>query len=185
VSVFEGQRGPLHLLHEVLPVFLVLVGRDEHHLQLVPVLGGLLERAVEVPEAGVELAARRVLATAEVEAEQGHSAGQRLHVHLGLLLAAAAAHQPLSQQTHQELRHLFSNNPLHKKKTDWCLFSSLRLWTTTTTSRLYLRRTCELEPGHRGVVTAALPADRSLLVAGDEERRRRGVEECAPLAAPC
>ncbi|KAG7253482.1 hypothetical protein CRUP_004240, partial [Coryphaenoides rupestris] len=96
------QRGPLHLLQKVLPVLLVLVGRDEHHLQLVPVLGGLLEFAVKLPEARVELAARRVLAAAEVEAEQGHSAAQRLHVHLGLL---AAADQPLSQQTHQELRH--------------------------------------------------------------------------------
>ena len=101
VPVFERQRGPLHLLQKVLPVLLVLVGRHEDHLQPVPVLGGLLEAAVELRQAGVELAARRVLAAAEVEADQRQPAAQRLHVHVGLL----GAHQPLPEQAHQELRH--------------------------------------------------------------------------------
>lgn len=101
VSVFKRQRRPLHLLQEVLPVFLVLIGRDEDDFQFVLVLGGGFEVAVEVRQAAVKLAARRVHAAAEVEADEREPAAQRVHVHLGFL----SGDEPLSEQTYQELRH--------------------------------------------------------------------------------
>lgn len=101
VSVFKRQCRPLHLLQEVLPVLLVLIGRDEDNFQFVLVLGGCFEVAVEVRQAAVKLAARRVHAAAEVEADEREPAAQRVHVHLGFL----SGDEPLSEQTYQELRH--------------------------------------------------------------------------------
>ena len=82
-------------------MFLVLVGRDEDDLQFILMFRGFLKFAVKLTQAGIELLARGVLAAAEVEPDQGQPAAQRLHVHLGLL----TVDQPLSEQTHQELRH--------------------------------------------------------------------------------
>lgn len=101
VSVFERQRGPRHLLQKVLPVFLVLIGRDEDDLQFVLVFRRLLEPAVELAQAAVELLARGVQAASEEEPDQGELGARRLHVHLGFL----AVDEPLPEQTHQELRH--------------------------------------------------------------------------------
>lgn len=82
-------------------MFLVLIGRDEDNFQFVLVLGGCFEVAVEVCQAAIELAARRVHAAAEVEADERDPAAQRVHVHLGFL----SGNEPLSEQTYQELGH--------------------------------------------------------------------------------
>lgn len=87
-------------------MFLVLVGRDEDDFQFVLVLGRLLEPAVKLAQAAVELLARRVQAAAEEEADQGELGAQRLHVHLGFL----AVDEPLPEHTQQELRHVGGPN---------------------------------------------------------------------------
>lgn len=82
-------------------MFLLLVGGDEDHLQLLPVLGALLEAAVELTQATVELLTWCVQAAAEKEPEQRHSGAQGANVHLGFL----TVDEPLPEQTLQELRH--------------------------------------------------------------------------------
>lgn len=82
-------------------MLLVLVGRDEDDLQLVLVLGRLLEAAVELAQAAAELPAGAVQAAAEEQPDQGQLGAQGLHVHLGF----GAVDEPLPEQTEQKLRH--------------------------------------------------------------------------------
>lgn len=101
VSVFKRQSRPCHFLQEVLPLFLVLIRRDEDDLQFVLVLWWFLKLAVKLAEAGVELLAGTVQTAAEVEPEQRQLTAQRVNIQLGFLPVDEA----LSEQIHQKLRH--------------------------------------------------------------------------------
>lgn len=181
VSVFERQRRPRHLLHKVLPVFLLLVRGDEDDLQLVLVLGALLEAAVEVAQAAVELLAGAVQAAAEEQPDQGQPGAQGLHVHLGFL----AVDEPLPEQTHQKLRRhrspQSSNARREKALSRGCCCSCNRRYPARThflPSVLHLRfealgelqprrgeaRRCRCGVSHRGASSGV-----------------SAVQECAPL----
>ena len=159
-------------------MFLVLVGRDEDDLQFVLMFRGFLKFAVKLTQAGVELLARGVLAAAKVEPDQGQPAAQRLHVHLGLL----TVDQPLSEQTHQELRH--PNPPTRRT----LLLSAERCiqslgWMISENTLFFLHRwSFTGEPGaaacsvQKGSSTG--PALRPLVHWLPVPSNGRGVEEC-------
>lgn len=152
-------------------MFLILVRGDEDDLQLVLVLGALLEPAVELAQAAVELLTGAVQAAAEEEPDQGQSGAQGLHVHLGFL----AVDEPLPEQTHQKLRRHRSPQSSNARRES--PQPRLRLQPTPK-HVLHLRFEAlgELQPGEarRGAAAAACVSPRSVL----------RCERCAGMRSP-